>query len=135
MGSSLSNQVGYGLMIPYTEEEYGYDEEKLPEEWVDLLDEFNGDTWNLFRTVLKEYPDLVWESSYIHDYSGPTVIYVDALTTESYGAGALRAVDKIMHEPDTYGYDKQLVEIANKIGMPPEEVGANLGVWSVVSYG
>lgn len=135
MGNNMSNTVGYGLMIPYTDEEYGYDEETLPEKWTDLLDEYDGDTWDLFNHLLKDYKGLSWESSYLHDYSGATVIFVEALMAEEYGLSPVRLTDKIMYEPDTLEYDKQLLEISTKIGMPLEDAADGLGIWSVVSYG
>lgn len=134
MGSSMSNTTGYGLMIPYTEEEYEYDHE-FPQAWADLLEKHDEDTWDLFNHLLKDYPALTWETTYLHDYTGATVIFVDALTTSSYGIQPLKVDDRLLYSPETYEYDKQLLEISRTIGMPLQDAADGLGLWSVVSYG
>lgn len=131
MGSFISSTAGYGLMIPYAEEEYT----NAPKEWEILVGKYDGDMWDLFQDLLKDYKDLVWEQAYFQDYTGCVVIYVDELSESAGGMFPLHLPDKIMYEPDTFEYDKQLLEIATKIGMPLEEVGPNLGIWGVVSYG
>lgn len=131
MGMYLSNSVGYGLMVPYTDDEFDGD---LPQEWEALVEKHDGDTYEVFQGLLEGYEGLSYDITYYMDYSGPTVIFVDALSTSHGGFGAVRLSDKVLIR-DTFEYDKQLLEISYTIGMPILAAAQAVGIWSVVSYG
>ena len=131
MGMYLDNSVGYGLMVPYTDDEFDGD---LPQEWEALVEKYDGDTQAIFEDLLEDYEGLAYDITYYTDYSGPAVIFVDALSTSHGGFGAVRLTDKVLNL-DTFEHDKKLLEIAYNIGMPTLTAARSVGIWSVVSYG
>lgn len=131
MGQYLSNSVGYGLMIPYTDDEYDGDP---PKEWENLVEKHDGDTYEVFQDLLEGYKDLSYDMTYYMDYHGPAVIFVDELSAASGGFGVLQLTNKVLVR-DTFEYDKQLLEISRTIGMPLQDSVDGLGIWSTVSYG
>lgn len=138
MGMTLTNTVGYGLRIPYTNERE-YAVEDVPQEWAALLGGYDKhycvwarDLYDVLQDLLSEFDGLTYDTPYYHEVLGDTLVFVDELSESEWDTETVRVPDL---PEDLSAWNVMLRDVAKRIGMPPEEFLKNLGVWSVVSYG
>jgi len=134
MGSTLSTTVGYGIVLPWGEDdEFDFVGREfyapfLEEAYLESPDEFSRpETDDVLDEIVKRFPLLDYDSSYFYDYSGGAALFIKSTVQTFYGVDA----HKVNVIPGATPRElKQLKEVAELLGVPFESS------WLVVvSYG
>lgn len=123
MGSSLSGSFGYGIVLPNGDDDDDYDYE--PNEFVEGFRDGESIDWYEVAEALTEEFGLTYDTSYVYDYSGGTVLFSSVVS----GYDLVNTFDTPPAEPGPFE-KLALLHAAMKVGIPFEPA------WLLVlSYG
>jgi len=129
MGTTLSTAVGYGIRLPWGEDDECDFTDPFYWDFFDDedRDEFSRpDTYEIGAALEKRFPLLTVESSYYRDWSGPDALLIKSTVQNTYGAG----VFPVTYPTYPFAEYRQLLDASHLLGL------GNVPGWLVVvSYG
>ena len=117
MGSSLSVDVGFGIVLPWGEDSVFDFEEPFYEQFFDPSDEFTRpDTYEIEAHIERKFPLLKVEVGYWHDYGLDTLLLVASTHHNGYDGATVSFTPSMPVNTELMA----LLDAATLLGVPYE---------------